>query len=205
MIKSIILHQAPRWLDCGTETSESFRLCGYPWHPRRRDCGRCICRIIYYLHRRNAEQLYRDTEHCLATKRNCKEMDTIKIKSKKLEFQISIFIQIKAKKERRLQIMNYHILYKSVIGVLIEILQLVVVVVYLTTNQRHMGYLSSGNGHLAGRWYPKTNLKPLKSTVRQTPFCSATPYSPHFGTPALKLQRHWILPRPSRLIYVFPS
>ena len=26
----------------------------------------------------------------------------------------------------------------------------VVVVVYLTTNQRHMGYLSSGNGHLAG-------------------------------------------------------
>ena len=49
-------------------------------------------------------------------------MDTIKIKSKKLEFQISIFIQIKAKK-KRLQIMNYHILYKSVIGVLIEILQ----------------------------------------------------------------------------------
>ena len=29
---------------------------------------------------------------------------------------------------------------------------LVVVVVYLTTNQRHMGYLSSGNGHLAGRF-----------------------------------------------------
>ena len=28
----------------------------------------------------------------------------------------------------------------------------VVVVVYLTTNQRHMGYLSSGNGHLAGRY-----------------------------------------------------
>ena len=27
-----------------------------------------------------------------------------------------------------------------------------VVVVYLTTNQRHMGYLSSGNGHLAGRY-----------------------------------------------------
>ena len=27
----------------------------------------------------------------------------------------------------------------------------VVVVVYLTTNQRHLGYLSSGNGHLAGR------------------------------------------------------
>ena len=25
----------------------------------------------------------------------------------------------------------------------------VVVVVYLTTNQRHVGYLSSGNGHLA--------------------------------------------------------
>ena len=29
---------------------------------------------------------------------------------------------------------------------------IVVVVVYLTTNQRHMGYLSSGNGHLAGRY-----------------------------------------------------
>ena len=28
----------------------------------------------------------------------------------------------------------------------------VVVVVYLMTNQRHMGYLSSGNGHLAGRY-----------------------------------------------------
>ena len=28
----------------------------------------------------------------------------------------------------------------------------VVVVVYLTTNQRHMGYLSSGNGHLEGRY-----------------------------------------------------
>ena len=28
----------------------------------------------------------------------------------------------------------------------------VVVVVYLTTNQRHMGYLSSGNGHLVGRY-----------------------------------------------------
>ena len=31
-------------------------------------------------------------------------------------------------------------------------LVVVVVVVYLTTNQRHMGYLSSGNGHLAGRY-----------------------------------------------------
>ena len=28
----------------------------------------------------------------------------------------------------------------------------VVVVVYSTTNQRHVGYLSSGNGHLAGRY-----------------------------------------------------
>ena len=28
----------------------------------------------------------------------------------------------------------------------------VVVVVYLMTNQHHMGYLSSGNGHLAGRY-----------------------------------------------------
>ena len=28
----------------------------------------------------------------------------------------------------------------------------VVVVVYLTTNQRLVGYLSSGNGHLAGRY-----------------------------------------------------
>ena len=28
----------------------------------------------------------------------------------------------------------------------------VVVVVYLTTNQRHMGYLSSSNGHMAGRY-----------------------------------------------------
>ena len=27
-----------------------------------------------------------------------------------------------------------------------------IVVVYSTTNQRHMGYLSSGNGHLAGRY-----------------------------------------------------
>ena len=31
-------------------------------------------------------------------------------------------------------------------------LVVVVVVVYLTTNQRHLGYLSSGNGHLAGRY-----------------------------------------------------
>ena len=31
-------------------------------------------------------------------------------------------------------------------------IKIVVVVVYLTTNQRHMGYLSSGNGHLAGRY-----------------------------------------------------
>ena len=29
---------------------------------------------------------------------------------------------------------------------------LVVVVVYLTTNQRHVGYLSSGDGHMAGRY-----------------------------------------------------
>ena len=35
--------------------------------------------------------------------------------------------------------------------------------------------------------------------MRQTPFCSATPYSPHFGTPALKLQKHRIPPGPSRL------
>ena len=28
----------------------------------------------------------------------------------------------------------------------------VVVVVYLTTNQRNVGHLSSGNGHLAGRY-----------------------------------------------------
>ena len=28
----------------------------------------------------------------------------------------------------------------------------VVVVVFLTTNQLHLGYLSSGNGHLAGRY-----------------------------------------------------
>ena len=35
--------------------------------------------------------------------------------------------------------------------------------------------------------------------MRQTPFCSATTYSPHFGTSALERQRHWILPRPSRL------
>ena len=33
-----------------------------------------------------------------------------------------------------------------------QAIQEVVVVVYLTTNQRHMGYLSSGNGHLAGRY-----------------------------------------------------
>ena len=32
------------------------------------------------------------------------------------------------------------------------IVVVVVLVVYLTTNQRHMGYLSSGNGHLAGRY-----------------------------------------------------
>ena len=35
--------------------------------------------------------------------------------------------------------------------------------------------------------------------MHQTPFCSATPYSPHFGTSALKLQRHWIPPGPSQL------
>ena len=35
--------------------------------------------------------------------------------------------------------------------------------------------------------------------MRQTPFCSATPYSPHFGTLTLKLQRYWIPPGPSRL------
>ena len=62
-----------------------------------------------------------------------------------------------------------------------RVMVVVVVVVYLMTNQRHLGYLSSGNGHLAGRYstpkiqesrrqwvfklgqsrYPKTNLKPL--------------------------------------------
>ena len=34
----------------------------------------------------------------------------------------------------------------------IDIDVVVVVVNYLTTNQRHLGYLSSGNGHLAGRY-----------------------------------------------------
>ena len=37
------------------------------------------------------------------------------------------------------------------------------------------------------------------TTTTTTPFCSTTPYSPHFGTPALKLQRYWIPPGPSRL------
>ena len=37
-------------------------------------------------------------------------------------------------------------------SVLLRQIWLVVVVVYLTTNQRHLGYLSSGNGHLAGRY-----------------------------------------------------
>ena len=34
----------------------------------------------------------------------------------------------------------------------LELFVVVVVVVYLTMNQRHVGYLSSGNGHLAGRY-----------------------------------------------------
>ena len=34
----------------------------------------------------------------------------------------------------------------------IELEVVLVVVVYSTMNQRHMGYLSSGNGHLAGRY-----------------------------------------------------
>ena len=34
-------------------------------------------------------------------------------------------------------------------------------VVYLTTNQRHVGYLSSGNGHLAGRY----QLMPIEKFI----------------------------------------
>ena len=59
-----------------------------------------------------------------------------------------------------------------------------IVVVYLKTNQRQLGYLSSGNGHLAGR-YSTPRFKRADAIG-----CSATPYSPHFGTSALELQRH---------------
>ena len=43
---------------------------------------------------------------------------------------------------------------RNIIGMFVFQMKVVVVVVvvYLTTNQRHLGYLSSGNGHLAGRY-----------------------------------------------------
>ena len=46
-----------------------------------------------------------------------------------------------------------------------------IVVVYLTTNQRHMGYLSSGNGHLAGRYssYPLGPREPTPLDVQGRP------------------------------------
>ena len=39
--------------------------------------------------------------------------------------------------------------------VVVVVIVVLVVVAYLTTNQRHLGYLSSGNGNLAGRYSTK--------------------------------------------------
>ena len=69
--------------------------------------------------------------------------------------------------EQHCAIYNIYNIYKHVLSTIISYrisfntydskfalsnVEVVVVVVYLTTNQRHLGYLSSGNGHLAGRY-----------------------------------------------------
>ena len=75
----------------------------------------------------------------------------------------------------------------------------VVVVVYLTTNQCHLGYLSSVMGTWLEDTVPnrfKTAMplavqgRPVIISQNIAPFCSVIPYSPHFGTLVLKLQRH---------------
>ena len=55
------------------------------------------------------------------------------------------------RKKRKNQIVILHLISNDSVKPS-HLNRVVVVAVYLTTNQRHVGYLSSGNGHLAGRY-----------------------------------------------------